>query len=200
MRKCQNDFINAYTTIKPIKKSQVFHSKINQKIPFILRDWVSYKGSLIKRLKKCGVEDVCVELLEQTWKLPDVDERNVLAIRFREFALVREVFIRTKEKYWIFARTIFPRQTLTGRERCFLRLKNKSLGSILFKDTTLQRSEFEMMCLRAGTLQHKKISQTIKRILPDLWARRSLFYLHGKSLLLTEIFLPAMETLECLKK
>ena len=66
---------------------------------------------------------------------------------------------------------------------------------MLFKDPTLQRSAFEIARLQRGDRWHAKAQHVIQDILPDLWARRSLFSLRGNSLLLTEIFLPDIVTL-----
>jgi chorismate--pyruvate lyase len=81
---------------------------------------------------------------------------------------------------------------LTGEEQALAHLKERSLGSVLFKNPALQRSEFEIACLKPRMFLHSKAITAVEQSLPDLWARRSLFSLPGKSLLLTEVFLPDM--------
>jgi chorismate-pyruvate lyase len=42
---------------------------------------------------------------------------------------------------------------------------------------------------------HRRMQIVFTEALSELWSRRSLFTLHGKSLLLTEVFLPDLAAL-----
>lgn len=163
--------------------------------PEELIDWLLDPGSFIKRLKQQGVQQPHVYVLSQRWQCPSFDERKLLGIAERHVALVREVLIGSGNDQWMFARTVFPAATLTGSERRLAHLKNRSLGSVLFKNPHVLRSDFELACINPGMDWHEKIRQVASVDKHVLWARRSQFFIKQKSLLLMEVFLPAMNKL-----
>lgn len=161
----------------------------------ILRDWLLHSGSFMQQLVERGAVDPCVHVLSQEWQYLERWENTLLQVAPDVKALVREVLIISKEKSWMFARSVFPQQTLTGEEAALANLQTRPLGSFLFNHPEMKRSEFSYACLHPTMTWHQKIRkhvQTIGRaeILTDLWSRYSLFYLQDKSLLLTEVFLP----------
>lgn len=160
--------------ISEIPKWQLYQTAKESIYPESLRAWIAHPGSFMRRLGEYGVKDSVVEVVQQRWALPRADERERLGLPPRCYALIREVVIKATENRWMYARTVFPRQTLTGKLQCLGRLKSRSLGSVLFKDPTMLRSEFEVAYFPSM----------------ERWARRSLFTLQNKSLLLTEFFLP----------
>ncbi len=167
----------------------------NTEIPGSFRAWIEHAGSFMQRLVQHHIADARIHVLKQRWLRPKVDEKRLLGIEGSAPALVREVLIRSEGKQWMFARTVIPRDTLTGEEQQLAHLKDRPLGSVLFKDPTMKRSEFEFARLQSGEKWHAQIAHVAGCALPDLWARRSLFSLQGKSLLLTEVFLPDIATL-----
>ncbi len=173
---------------------QQYHLLDNATIPPKLRDWLAHPGSFMQRLQQ-HAEGSRIQVLQQNWQLPEASERHLLSMPFRAYAFIREVLILNADKKWMFARTVFPRSTLTGQHKKLLRLKNRSLGSVLFKDPSMQRSSFEVTCLQPGMKWHEKILQRIEMNVTELWARRSIFKLQDKPLLVTEVFFPDIETL-----
>ncbi len=163
--------------------------------PVELIDWLLDSGSFIKRLKQHSAQLPVVRVLSQQWQCPPVDERALLGIRERQVALVREVLIGSGNDQWMFARTVFPAATLTGSERRLAHLKSRSLGSVLFKNPRVLRSDFELACIKPGMEWHEKIRQVTNIDKKIVWARRSQFFIKQKSLLLTEVFLPAINQL-----
>lgn len=157
-------------------------------VSYDLSAWLTDAGSFMQRLKEHGVENAQVKVLKEGWALPDIEERLELALPQRSFAWVREVSIFSGNKIWMFARTVIPQATLTGRERTLQRLKNRSLGSILFRYPELVRSEFDYFCLGSAEATYKKISRYLPVVDDELWARRSRFEFNEKLLLLTEVF------------
>lgn len=161
-------------------------------IPPGLRPWLLHAGSFMERLRAHGVDDLKVQVMQLDWQVPLPCEQECLAMDTD--ALIREVLIASADKVWMFARTVFPRSTLEGEYAQLAHLENRSLGSVLFKDPAMQRSEFEIAVVTPGTVWFEKVAQQLDlKTCETLWARRSLFDLKGKKLLLTEIFLPGME-------
>ena len=172
-----------------------YHSPPLDVLPSDLGPWLLDAGSFMQRLRQHGVQAPKVQVIKQIWAMPARNEKIVLDMTTRAYALIREVLIYSAEKKWMYARTVFPAATLTGKQRCLARLKERSLGSILFKDPSLQRSVFDVALLSSHTAINQTICNRLKINPVDLWARRSEFVLHNKSLLLTEIFLPDMKSL-----
>jgi chorismate--pyruvate lyase len=164
-------------------------------IPQYLTHWLLYSGSFMQRLKQHDINETHVTVLKQGWQYPAHDEKAYLNILPRQYVLIREVLICSQEKKWMYARTILPQHTLTGKQQCLARLKNRSLGSVIFKDPSMQRSDFEVACIYPDTSWHDYISRQTNSVTDPLWARRSIFTVQKKPLLLTEVFLPDMRCL-----
>ena len=145
-------------------------------VPVHLKAWLNHAGSFMQRLKQHGVHDVRIQVLDQSWQLPEPEERKLLRLNFRVFTLVREVFILSDTKLWLFARSLFPFQILQGEGRQFSQLKTRALGSVLFKDKNMKRSSFEFMQLQPGMMLHDKMKSRIGE--QTVWMRRSLFSSH----------------------
>lgn len=142
--------------------------------------WLTDSGSLTQRLVKLSQGNFRVEVVRQGWMRPTRSEAKALNMHSRQFALAREVQLIGKGTPWVYARSIIPAQTLTGRQRQLRMLGNRSLGSLLFTDPSMRRGPLQISCLR---LQDER----------KVWARRSVFYLSGKPLLVCEVFLPELQ-------
>lgn len=153
-----------------------------------LSGWLADSGSFMQRLERYGVHDAQIRVLKEGWRVPRIEECQRLGLEEGQTAWIREVLIHSEHKQWMFARTVIPKATLTGEELQLRHLKNRALGSVLFKNPAMRRSEFEFFCLSPDMLWHKKIMKNVSTLQKDLWGRRSLFTLHEKTLLLTEIF------------
>ncbi len=154
-----------------------------QKLPNHRRSWLLDTGSLTKRLIKKSGGDFRVRVCRHEWARPSVDEARVLKAAPSRFALIREVELVCHGEVWVRARSIIPANTLRGAERELAILGERPLGEFLFKAKTMRR----------GPLQIAMIPQQIetgKRQFIN--ARRSVFYLHEKPLLVSEYFLEAL--------
>lgn len=151
--------------------------------PLQWRDWLMDAGSLTRRLVQFSGGNFRVEVLSQRWAIPTASERKALGMRSRQKALIREVQLIGNDQAWVYARSILPATTLTGRQRLLAQLGSRPLGQMLFQDPTMQR----------GPLQ---ISQLRLHNGDTAWARRSVFSLSDKPLLVCEVFLPALLQVE----
>jgi len=150
-----------------------------QAVPKAWRSWLTDSGSLTQRLVKLSHGDFRVEVVRQGWFRPTRSEANALNMCHRQFALVREVQLIGQGQAWVYARSIIPAKTLTGSQRQLRMLGNRSLGSLLFTDKTMRRDPLQVSQLRLLDKQ-------------QVWARRSVFYLSNKPLLVSEVFLPQL--------
>lgn len=150
-----------------------------------LRDLLD-QGSLTHRLIKASKGDFRVRVCKQTWQRPHFNERKCLCLKEHEYAFIREVELICKGEVWVKARSVIPRATLVGKLKHLAHLGNKPLGAVLFKNPSLERTSFEVSRLTAEGL----IDNSIRGHQEESWGRRSVFRLQGKSILVTEIFLP----------
>lgn len=148
--------------------------------PYHWQRWLTDRGSLTQHLMNASQGHFSVEVIAQGWGRPNRSEAQILGMPPRQLALIREVHLLGNQEPWVYARSIIPATTLTGRERQLHHVGNRSLGSVLFNDRTMRR----------GPLEVSRFDITSEQ---TLWARRSQFYLSGKPLLVCEVFLPALE-------
>lgn len=156
-------------------------------------DWLLDQDSLTKRIISACPGKFSVQVLSQRWELPMAHEARALKLDRHNYALVRQVQLMCGDTPWVYARTIIPRQTLSGRLRRLAHLESRSLGAVLFADPSMQRDEVEVACVRAGTALHDIIEQRVLATREVVWGRRSRFHVDNKPLLVSEFFLPVME-------
>ncbi|MGS2723568.1 chorismate--pyruvate lyase family protein [Porticoccus sp. GXU_MW_L64] len=157
-------------------------------IPQSLRPWLLDQGSLTERLIAASDNCFRVQVLNQRWQLPRLSECRLLNLPGRHHALVREVILYGRDQPWVYARSVLPITTLTGRLRAMRQLDNRPLGALLFNDPTMKRTPMEIACLTAG---NSVVPAQLGELQHPLWGRRSVFRLDSKPLMVSEIFLPA---------
>ena len=154
-----------------------------------LYDWLTNTGSLTARLKQhCEVFSVQV-LIEGNYPL-SADEQAQLNLTESQ-GFVREVLLKLDGVPWVFARSVMPLSTVCGEDNALANLGNKPLGAVLFSQPDMQRSSIEV----AKFEQNSPLQHVMQRFNTGtdmtLFGRRSCFLLSGKSLLVSEVFLPA---------
>lgn len=153
------------------------------RVPRMWRQWLCDRGSLTKHLITASDNQFRVEVQRQDWFLPSRCEAKALGIKTRQMALIREVKLIGKDQTLVFARTVIPASTLTGRQKQLATLGNTSLGSLLFKDPSMRRGKLQISRLNLSSTE-------------QVWARRSIFFLSGKPLLVCEVFLPPLAAVD----
>lgn len=162
-------------------------------LPGALADWLFDAGSLTRRVQHACDGTFRVELIQQVWGRPMLNEARRLRLRNGEWALIREVYLMCNDHPWVYARTIIPRRILRGRGRQLARLGNRSLGSVLFADRSMHRDEVEVSRIEPGQLMFEPAMRRASEPgVSAIWGRRSVFYLRHRPLLVCEVFLPAM--------
>ncbi len=163
-------------------------------IPDSIREWLLDSASLTLRIKQhCLKQQMgcfSVKVLQQGMALPSNDEVRRLKLNHRHYALIREVLLYCGDMPIVFARTVIPIKTLSGPQRLLACLGNRPLGEFLFAQAALQRDAMEVAALNQGHQLHNLAVHSLDKSLPQVWARRSVFRLKHKPLLVAEVFLP----------
>jgi len=161
-------------------------------IPAEISPWLFDQGSLTRKILLSCENEFRVEVLSQQWQRPMLNEALRLNVHPEHRALIREVLLYCGNTPWVFARSVLPRKTLSGRRRFIGKLGSRSLGEILFSDPTVQRDALEVAEIKKGQRMFKCATALLAQMPESVWGRRSVFYLHKKPLLVNEVFLPSI--------
>lgn len=140
-------------------------------------------GSLTARLRARFGLSFRVQVLRQGFAKPRNDEAEMLGLPDPQWAWLREVALHGAGRVQVRARSVLPLATLTGRTARLKGLRDRPLGGALFADPQLERVRVEIAQLLP---QHDLVAITA-----PAWARRSLFALRDKRLVVTEVFVGA---------
>lgn len=160
-----------------------------------LRPWLTDRGSLTARIV-AHFPNFNLQRLGQSRVTPNEDERRALGLRHGEQAIVREVLLKSNTTVLVFAHTAMHPRDLRGAWRGLSRLGSRPLAEMLFHDPTVTRMAMEYRRLPAT---HALMTHMDEMRLLDnetrhtIWARRSVFLKRGAPLLVTEVFLSAIE-------
>ena len=116
-------------------------------------------------------------------------ESALLGMAPQQLAYSREVFLYADGRPVVFAHSTCATQHLRGAWAALGGLGNKPLGTMLFAHPLVERKSLRFKALHSPHPLYRRAAMSTD-IPPKLWARRSLFYLHGTPLLVTEVFLP----------
>lgn len=167
------------------------HNRVlRSEVPLDWRRWLVDADSLTRRLQSACNGHFHVEVLSQRWDVPLHNEARTMGLVDVRRAMVREVFLYCDATPWVYARTVIPASTLTGRERRLMHLGNRPLGAVLFSDPTMRRDEMELACIGPRQRLFNRATQHLVAPPDFIWGRRSVFRLRNKPLLVSEIFLP----------
>lgn len=171
-------------------KSQAFRAGA----PIWLRRWLSDSGSLTARLAARSTR-LQVRVLRQSMTLPNEDERALVGLPRGRRAWLREVLLIADGRPVVFAHSVLAPRDLRGPWRMAAGVGGRPLGAALFADPRIVRGDLHCERLAAAHPLHRRAQLAVGAQLPALWARRSRFLRDGRPLLVTEVFLPAIEGL-----
>ncbi|HWV62620.1 MAG TPA: chorismate lyase [Oxalicibacterium sp.] len=171
--------------------------------PLAMRHWLTDQHSLTLKLKE-RCHRFRVQPLAQRPAMPLADEFGEIALPRRMMVQERDVFLRCDERPMVFGHTIVPLTATTADWPFFGSLGSRSLGTTLFGDPRVWRGRLEFarlglrhpLVLRAlAALQDESQKEWQKELNGPLFARRCLYRRHKGLLLVTEVFLPGIETI-----
>ncbi|NTV09629.1 MAG: chorismate lyase [Zoogloea sp.] len=165
--------------------------------PRAMRGWLGDDASLTARIRaRCDA--FSLRLLGEARTVPAADERAVLGLRDRRPVWLREVLLQADGVPVVYAHSLLASAAIPPTWRLLRGLGGRPLAAVLFDDPRVTRAPLSAArldardprwlraCLAAGLAPAET---------GPLWARRSVFRHGGVPLLVTEIFLPAIERL-----
>ncbi|MHB9117128.1 MAG: chorismate--pyruvate lyase family protein [Burkholderiales bacterium] len=164
-------------------------SQAPQRSPF--RRWLTDRGSLTRRIRqRCPA--FSVRTVRQ--RLSRAGRHDALASGARKGMpiLQREVFLHCGVTPVVYASSIVPLASLQGAWQRLGRLGNRSLGETLFGNPQVRRAPLRYKKLNAHHRLYRRACAGLTQRPSHLWARRSVFRLNGRPILVTEVFLPAI--------
>lgn len=165
--------------------------------PAPLRRWLTAPGSLTARLQAHS-SAFRVQRLHQRTGLCLSDEAGAAGLARAGRVWEREVVLRCDGAPVVFAHTVVPMAASASDWPLFSALGERSLGSTLFHDPLVVRGALEFARIRAGHPLMSRARQALGGAMtePVLYARRCLYRRHRGTLLVTEVFLPAVLELQ----
>lgn len=165
-----------------------------------MRDWLTDRHSLTARLVARS-KQFEVRKLQQHAARCLADEFEMLGLRQRISVMERDVLLRCDGAPVVYAHTVLPLSANASHWPLFASLGNKSLGTTLFSDPLVERGALQFAQLHPAHPLMRRIADLglLDEGVRRLYARRSLFTRHGSSLLVTEVFLPAIAALPAKK-
>src|SRR5438132_11988334 len=115
-----------------------------------------------------------------------------MGLAANEQAWVRDVVLWADDRPVVFAHSVLPRAHVRGAWQLFSGMGTRPLGAALFADPRVRRLplHFRLLDARHALYHGARLAVKFNAQTRELWARRSLFLRGGKSLLVTEVFMP----------
>ncbi|KAA8718265.1 chorismate--pyruvate lyase family protein [Pseudomonas cannabina] len=151
----------------------------------VILDWLFNQDSLTRRLDRLSDGGFSVLPLFEGWRPLRHDECAALGLPSDSEGWVREVYLRGNDSNWVFARSVAARSALQDGGLNMDRLGTRSLGELLFSDPAFDRGPLEVCHYPQSWLPDADAAS-------GLWARRSRFSRGPLSVLVAEVFLPAL--------
>lgn len=167
--------------------------------PASMRSWLSDRASLTAKLMH-HCKHFRVQRLRQENRQCLPDEHRAIGLPRRQIVQEREVILRCDELPVVYAHTVVPLASTASDWPFFGTLGERSLGTTLFGDPRVSRGELEYAKLHPGHPLARRVIDALglEYSLFPLFARRCLFKRKGGVLLVTEVFLPAVQALQAM--
>jgi chorismate--pyruvate lyase len=156
--------------------------------------WLSDTGSLTQKIEQHLSQKLEVRVLRDARQSLNSDESRYFQLRPKR-CRIREVLLCKGDTPLVIARSVIPVSSALGRNQDLLRLGNKPLGAVLFakKANSSKRKVLrEITYLSKGDPVWQQFQKRYPLLPSKLWARRTLYQLKGKPILVCEVFLPAL--------
>jgi chorismate--pyruvate lyase len=165
--------------------------------PAHMRHWLSDRASLTLKLSAC-CQQFRVQRLRQRRGFCLADEFTMIGLARRQSVREREVLLQCDGAAVVFAHTIVPLTATALDWPFFSSLGERSLGTTLFGDPQVARGalQFARLHSRHPLSLRASLAIGVEKFDGPLFARRCLYQRKKGLLLVTEVFLPALDQLK----
>ena len=156
--------------------------------------WLSDTGSLTQKIEQAIGQKLDIQVLSDCRQKLNSDESRYFHFQMRH-CRIREVLLCANGIPLVMARSVIPALSSSGSNQSVLRLGSKPLGAVLFAKTikrSKRKSLREITYLNKHSTLWRQCFKKYEKLSTPLWARRTLYQLKGRPLLVCEIFLPAL--------
>lgn len=165
--------------------------KANSLPPEELKPWLNYQTSLTDKLKRL-TGDAELEVLSQEWSLASWWDKFTLGLSCEKI-LLREILMLSQGTPCWYARTIIPESTYLANQVLFSRLKQESLGQLIFNEAGIRRTQLLTYAVDHHSLEYNWIPAVLRDESSEYWLRLSNFTIDDSAAFcLVEIFLPGL--------
>jgi len=172
---------------QPLKMIWLTHPPEEVSAP--LKAWLTHSHSLTQRLKS-ACDEFGVRILKEAWGSASTEEYTLLGSNSNERIQTREVHLCCNGTPWVYSKTLFPESALNDKKTKLLNLGEKPLGEVLFANPNTKRGPIGFKRLHKEDTLYQNALKNIDSNPDVLWARRSVFTIENKNLLVYEVFLP----------
>jgi chorismate--pyruvate lyase len=172
------------------------HNPLNKHYPVLatpdaaLLPWLTHAGSLTAKLEGfCKHSDLTV--LSQTWKESGWWANYHLGL-VKQRVLERTITLSAKAVPCWFARTLVPLQTYNAHQELFERLRNESLGDIIFSEPAISRLVLCHYPITPHCIEFQWLPAAFAEQKTVFWARLSVYTIACNRFYLIEILLPGL--------
>jgi chorismate--pyruvate lyase len=159
------------------------------RVPAALRPWLAEPGLLTARVRAACGEATTLRLRRLERAPLDAGLRGALGVDDAN-CLLREVEIGCGSTRWIFAQSVFPESTVE-RYPWLGELGDRGLGESLARIEDVRREPLEYLELPPSHELARAAPGAATSARP-LWARRAVYRLGGRPILVQEVFLPGL--------
>ena len=163
-------------------------------LPQFLEPWVLSQKCLTAQLKALtGAAEL--KVLRQDWVVICQRTDNHLKLNSEPF-WQREIIISSSQKPCWYARTIIPERIFYTHETLFARLKQESLGDIIYNNPRIQRLPIRHYPITSQCAEYDWLRPYVQDQSSPLWVRLAQLIIDEQdSFFLYEIFLSGLESL-----
>jgi chorismate lyase len=151
--------------------------------------WLRDHGSLTRRIQQ-RCDTFSVRNVYAGLAMANTDEVSLLNISRPQLIYSRNVFLYADGRPVVFAHSVVAAHHLQHAWHALQHLGSRPLGALLFSHPLVQRAPLRFKALKPDHPLYQQAAVMLQVKPQRLWARRSVFTLHGASLLVTEVFLP----------
>ncbi|MFC7782204.1 chorismate--pyruvate lyase family protein [Legionella taurinensis] len=161
------------------------------KPPDALLPWLTHAEELSAKLRQTAGQ-VALHVLKQDWVPTGWWERSVLGLTLAT-VVQREVIVSVAETPCWYGRTVIPEMTWLNNQSFFARLRQESLGALVFYTDEVVRVRTEYYAVNSSCMEYYWPDRGLTQNESLLWIRLSEFSLSEKyPFHLIEILLPGL--------